>query len=196
MTDIKERHTDIIPWMYASIGTIERRFLDHEKERPFIWCEYSHAMGNSNGNLVDLWDFVYKHPNVQGGFIWDWVDQGILQKTNDGEEYWAYGGDFEPEGVQHDRNFCINGLVNPDRSIHPGIWEVKKVYQYVWFKAIDLKEAKFEIENRHDFTNLDELDILYEILENGKVVETNKFVDLSAKPYEKVVVEIPKGAAR
>ena len=98
-------------------------------------------MGNSVGNLQDYWDYFDEHREIQGGFIWDWVDQGILQHNEDGKEYWAYGGDFGPPDTPSDRNFCINGLVFPDRTLHPHIWEVKKVYQYIKAKPLDLQRG-------------------------------------------------------
>ncbi|MBT8321758.1 MAG: beta-galactosidase, partial [Eudoraea sp.] len=120
MTEVKERHTDIIGNMYMTIPRVEHIYSEGEEQRPFIWCEYSHAMGNSNGNFKEYWDLVYSHPQIQGGFIWDWMDQGLIQYDEQGEEYWAYGGHFEPEGVYNDGNFCLNGLVNPDWTTHPG----------------------------------------------------------------------------
>lgn len=124
-TKITERHTDIQGDMYASIKHIEK-YLATDPDRPFIWCEYAHAMGNSTGNFQDLWDFVESNPKHQGGFIWDWVDQGFYKTNDKGRKYFGYGGDFEPKGTYTDLNFCTNGLVWPDRSIHPAIWEVKK----------------------------------------------------------------------
>ncbi|MFC2121412.1 glycoside hydrolase family 2 TIM barrel-domain containing protein, partial [Bacteroidota bacterium] len=101
-----------------------------------ILCEYAHAMGNSVGNLQDYWDVIEKYENLQGGFIWDWVDQGIAFINKPGYKNWGYGGDFAINSPSSG-NFCINGLVNPDRSPHPSLFEVKKVYQYIKFNAID-----------------------------------------------------------
>ena len=109
--------------MYNKPRGIEKQFLNkepsrsEEERRPFIWCEYAHAMGNSTGNITDLWDWVRSHDNVQGGFIWDWMDQGLEAKTDDGEIYYAYGGDFTPKSykIHTDSNFCANGLIGSDR---------------------------------------------------------------------------------
>ena len=131
LTDITERHTDIRGHMYASINRVKEIFLDKDLERPFIWCEYSHAMGNSNGNFQEYWDFVESHPQLQGGFIWDWVDQGLVKTNENGETFYGYGGDFEPAGTKNDNNFCLNGVVDPDRTPHPGLYEVKKSYQNI-----------------------------------------------------------------
>ena len=125
-------NTDIFCPMYARIPEIVEYAETHD-DRPLILCEYSHAMGNSNGNLADYWEAIYAHERLQGGFIWDWVDQGLRQPVpgKPGEFYFAYGGAFEPEGVYHDDNFLMNGLVSADRVPHPGLLEVKKVYQSI-----------------------------------------------------------------
>lgn len=122
-------------------------------DRPVAPSEYAHAMGNSTGNLWGQWQAIYKYPNLQGGYIWDWVDQGILQKDKNGKEYWAYGGDFDVNAPS-DGNFLCNGLVNPDRSPHPAMAEVKYVHQNVGFEATDIASGKFKITNRFYFTNL------------------------------------------
>ena len=101
--------------------------------RPIIMCEYAHAMGNSVGNLQDYWDIIEDYRQLQGGFIWDWVDQGLRQVDEEGRVYWAYGGDFGDE--INDYNFCINGLIWPDRTPHPALYEVKSVYQPVQVKV-------------------------------------------------------------
>lgn len=114
-----EGHTDIYCPMYRTIKQIED-YAKEPRKRPLILCEYAHAMGNSVGNLQDYWDVIYKYKNLQGGFIWDWVDQGVVKTNNQGKKYWAYGGDYDPVGVDHTmKNFLINGLVAPDRKVHP-----------------------------------------------------------------------------
>ncbi|EKX47903.1 hypothetical protein GUITHDRAFT_162620 [Guillardia theta CCMP2712] len=134
--------------------------------RPVIMCEYAHAMGNSTGNLDEYWELIRKERVLQGGFIWDWVDQGLVTKDDEGREYWAYGGDFG-ESI-HDAQFNINGLVFPDRSFHPGCWEVKKWYQPVEIKAsFDVHDLNriivhLNFRNRHDFLSLDELGLCWD----------------------------------
>src|SRR5699024_7365289 len=98
-------------------------------DRPVVPSEYSHAMGNSNGNLDLQWEAIYKYPNLQGGYIWDWIDQGIAETDEDGNKYWAYGGDYGTDQAS-DGNFLINGVINPDRNPHPAMQEVKYVHQY------------------------------------------------------------------
>ncbi|GAA5041196.1 beta-galactosidase [Marivirga lumbricoides] len=191
--EFKERHSDIISWMYARTSGIEKYYIGKYPDRPFIWCEYSHAMGNSNGNLVDLWDFVRKHKQVQGGFIWDWVDQGLLKKDADGNEFWAYGGDFEPEDVYNDDNFCLNGLVNPDRSPHPALEEVKHVYQNVHVAKTEAGEI--EIYNENFFTNLSEFEISWELLEDGEVIQKREIADFKLLPQQRKTLNIDLNSA-
>lgn len=149
--------TDIICPMYASPAmcyTLDAQ-ADH---RPIILCEYSHAMGNSNGGLSDYWELFREENSVQGGFIWDWVDQALL-KTDNGYSFWAYGGDFGDE--PNDKQFCINGLVFPDRSPHPALSEVKFLQQPV---SISESQNMVYIKNRYDFTTLDHLNFEWCIL--------------------------------
>ena len=136
MTDIRA-HTDIVAPMYARIHILEA-YASEPRERPLILCEYAHAMGNSVGNLQDYWDAIYANEQLQGGFIWDWVHQGLRETTANGESYFTYGGDYGPPGTPSADNFCINGLVSPDREPHPSLWEVKKVYQPVRFAGAGL----------------------------------------------------------
>ncbi|MDZ7738021.1 MAG: glycoside hydrolase family 2 TIM barrel-domain containing protein [Bacteroidales bacterium] len=169
-TNTPEHHTDIWCPMYAGIDYLERYAQDRDSYRPLILCEYAHAMGNSVGNLQDYWDVIEEYPILQGGFIWDWVDQGLLKENEEGEEFWAYGGDFGPEGVPSDGIFCINGLVWPDRSAHPALEEVKKVYQYAGFEMHDAERGILLVENKYAFTGLDRFILRWELLKDGEVV--------------------------
>lgn len=159
-------NTDIYCPMYMSAVRMEAYALQNN-DRPLIQCEYAHAMGNSVGDFQDYWDIIEKYPTLQGGFIWDWVDQGIAQYDENGQKYWAYGGDFGPEDVPSDNNFCANGLVSPDRRHHPALYEVKKVYQNIIFEIVDIASGKFLIRNNFKFTNLGKYDFEYTIEENG-----------------------------
>ena len=163
----QEAHTDIIFPMYKDIEFISN-YAKTKTDRPLILCEYAHAMGNSVGNLQEYWDTFEQFPALQGGFIWDWVDQVINNTDSDGNEYWAYGGDFGNEFPENDSNFCANGLVAADRSLNPHIFEVKKVYQPVKFEAIDLQNGKVRVINRYDFIDLQHLQFSYSIDESGK----------------------------
>ncbi|NPA37051.1 MAG: DUF4981 domain-containing protein [Chlorobi bacterium] len=159
-------HTDIVCPMYAPIDHMVRYGRTVQK-RPYIQCEYAHAMGNSVGNLQDYWDVIEKYGNLQGGFIWDWVDQGIVKYTDDGRKYWAYGGDFGPEGTPSDANFCMNGLVNPDRTLHPSIYEVKKVYQDIKIESVDFENNLVRVKNGYFFIPLDNFKINWEVKADG-----------------------------
>ena len=156
-----DRNTDIVAIMYPSADYLSK-YAQKKQERPFIMCEYAHAMGNSCGGLSNYWDTIYKYPQLQGGCIWDWVDQGLLTKDAQGREFYAYGGDFG-ENMPSDGNFCINGLVGPDRKPHPQLAEVRKVYQSVKIEAVNLDSLKFRIINRFDFSNLEEYTLLYRL---------------------------------
>ena len=164
-----ENMTDIVVPMYT-IASQLINFTNMSDSRPLIMCEYSHAANNSNGNLQDYWDLIEANPQLQGGFIWDWLDQGILQTNSNGEKYWAMGGDFGPENVPSDGNGPINGIVFPDRNPKPALWEVKKVYQNISFKAENIENLQFTIKNKFLFTNLSEFNITYEIIGLDKVV--------------------------
>ncbi|MBR4787504.1 MAG: beta-galactosidase [Bacteroidales bacterium] len=154
-----DRNTDIVTIMYPSADYLSK-YAQKKQERPFIMCEYAHAMGNSCGGLSNYWDTIYKYPQLQGGCIWDWVDQGLLTKDAQGREFYAYGGDFGVN-MPSDDNFCFNGLVDPDRKPHPQLAEVRKVYQPIKIEAVDLDSLKFRIINRFDFSNLNEYTLLY-----------------------------------
>lgn len=165
------RNTDIFCPMYMRIYDMIK-YVESHPDKPLIQCEYAHAMGNSNGNIMDYWEVIDKYEQLQGGFIWDWVDQGIAQISGDGEKYWAYGGDFEPEGVHHDGSFCLNGVVFPDRSIHPSIFEVKRAYQYVGFETVNFSQDRIKVINKYDFISLKDFDLKWELTANGQLVES------------------------
>ncbi|MGE4585763.1 MAG: glycoside hydrolase family 2 TIM barrel-domain containing protein [Mangrovibacterium sp.] len=182
-------NTDINCPMYAPMEQMEH-YAKSKQEKPLIQCEYAHAMGNSVGNLQDYWDLIEQYNVLQGGCIWDWVDQGLLSSNAEGETYWAYGGDFGPDTVPSDGNFCINGLVNPDRGVKPALLEVKKVYQNIGFKAVNLKQKTVEIINKHSFTDLDEFDIGWTITADGSVLTEGRLADFSLKPRESRIIQL------
>jgi beta-galactosidase len=190
-TNTTERHTDIYCPMYPRIEYLESYAKDPKSDRPLIMCEYAHAMGNSTGNFQDYWDVIEKYPKLQGGLIWDWVDQGILRTDENGEKYWAYGGDFGEEGVPSDGNFCINGLTWPDRTPKPGLSEVKKVYQYIGFEAVDLNNGLVKIRNKYDFTNLSDFNFEWEVTSDGSIIQSGKLSFPDFKPGTETLVSIP-----
>ena len=162
---------------------------ENGSDRPVVPSEYSHAMGNSNGNLWDQWKEIYKYPNLQGGYIWDWVDQGILETDAAGRPYWAYGGDYGVD-MPSDGNFCCNGLVAPDRTPHPAMKEVKYAHQNVAFEAMDAAAGKFRVLNRFYFTDLKDYDILYEVQVNGETRKKGR-LNMALAPQESAEFSVP-----
>ena len=158
------------------------------KQKPYFLCEYSHSMGNAIGNLPDYWDYIEnKSERMIGGCIWDWVDQGLTKFGGPKDEFY-YGGDFGDK--PNDSNFCLNGIVTPDRRVTPKLMEVKKAYQYIKLAAADLKEGMVKITNKYDFTNLDQFNIRYNVLADGKVVERADLAPLNLKPDESKIVKL------
>lgn len=192
-----ERHTDIWCPMYPRIEYLENYGKNAGRpgyDRPLIMCEYAHSMGNSTGNLQDYWNVIEKYPILQGGFIWDWVDQGLLETDEDGEEYYAYGGDFGEPGSPSDGNFCINGLVGPDRTPHPALYEVKKVYQNFGVIPVDLQNGKVRIINKYDFTDMELFNVTWEVLADGNLFRSGHLGQISLAPGDTVSVVIPYGS--
>ncbi|MDR3062044.1 MAG: DUF4981 domain-containing protein [Dysgonamonadaceae bacterium] len=185
---LNEWNTDMIVPQYPSTSEF-RRQGEMLWDRPYVPSEYSHAMGNSNGNLSDQWEEIYKYPNLQGGFIWEWMDHAILAKNKDGKDFWAYGGDF---GVDQpsDGNFVADGLIGPDQTPHPVMAEVKYVHQNVAFEAIDLNKGDFKVFNRFYFSNLRDYLVVYKIVENGKVLQKGT-LPLDLEPQRSLVVNVP-----
>jgi len=179
-------NTDIVCPMYMKMEQMESYASGKsgvgEPDRPLIQCEYAHAMGNSVGNLQDYWDLIEKYEVLQGGFIWDWVDQGLLTTNQDGKSFWAYGGDFGPDDVPSDGNFCNNGLVNPDRGVKPTLLEVKKVYQHIGFKAVDLDKGVISVQNKYSFLNLDHFNITWMIRSEGETLQSGSLEGVDLKP--------------
>jgi beta-galactosidase len=175
-----ERVTDVMCPMYPTISRIIEYSQANADPRPLIMCEYSHAMGNSNGSLADYWAAFEKYPALQGGFIWEWVDHGIRQQAPDGQNYWAYGGDFDD--VPNDANFCTDGIVWPDRTPHPALNEFKYLAQPVRVEADNLKQGRVRIVNKQDFIGLDWLHGEWELACAGEVLVTGKLPALEVAP--------------
>lgn len=176
-----EWNSDMYVPQYPSAGWLEQ-IGQRGSDRPVAPSEYAHAMGNSTGSLWDQWKAIYKYPNLQGGYIWDWVDQGILTHDENGRPFWAYGGDFGTN-MPSDGNFCCNGIVSPDRTLHPAMNEVKYAHQYVGFEPVDLSKGIFKVQNRYYFTNLKKYTITYQVKANDKVIRNGK-VSLDIAPQE------------
>jgi beta-galactosidase len=186
-------NTDIVAPMYPSMDYMRSYADDKTQKRPFIMCEYSHAMGNSNGNFQDYWDIILSSPHLQGGFIWDWVDQGLKTTDENGEVFWAYGGDLGGYHLGNDENFNANGLVASDRTPHPGLNEVKKTYQNVYFSAVDLAKGRIKLHNYFNFTNLDHYAYKWQLIENGKPVKSALFSAKAAPHHDvELALDLPK----
>lgn len=186
-------NSDIQAPMYTRISGLIK-YAEDSPKRPLILCEYAHAMGNSVGNLQDYWDVIEKYDVLQGGFIWDWVDQGLSAKTPEGVDYFAYGGDLGAQYLQNDRNFCLNGLVDPDRAPHPSLYEVKKVYQSIKFKDFDSSTGHLTIYNGYDFQDLSNYYYTWTLLSNGSEVISGSIPaqSIAAGAKQSVTINLPK----
>ncbi len=181
-------HTDIVCPMYPRIETIAQ-YGREKHDRPLIMCEYAHAMGNAVGNLQEYWDVIERYDHLQGGCIWDWVDQGLRKTSPDQKMYWAYGGDYGDE--PNDGNFCINGLVFPDRTIPPKLLEVKQVYRNITVELIDLGKQVIRIHNKYAFTNLDKFHGRWALSENGEIIQSGQLPLLTIGPGERKTIKVP-----
>jgi beta-galactosidase len=187
---------DIDSTMYPSVEALAAQGR-RESPKPFIMCEYAHAMGNAIGNLQEYWDTIDAYPRLIGGCIWDWVDQGLRKYTGetnpDGSKQWffAYGGDFGDR--PNDNNFCCNGVVTPDRAITAKLREVKKVYQYVGFALGDVTNdsAAVTLANKYFFTDLDRFDLQWQLVEDGRVVKKGRAKLKSTAPGQSLNVTLP-----
>ena len=184
-------NTDIYCRMYRSVDEIKAYVAKKDIYRPFILCEYLHAMGNSCGGLKDYWDVFENEPMAQGGNVWDWVDQSFREIDKNGKWHWTYGGDYGPEGIPSFGNFCCNGLVNADRQPHPHLLEVKKVYQNIKATLLSPKNMKLRIKNWYDFSNLNEYELHWNVTaDNGeKIAEGTKVLD--CEPH--ATIDVPLG---
>ncbi|WP_034046044.1 glycoside hydrolase family 2 TIM barrel-domain containing protein [Wocania ichthyoenteri] len=177
-------NTDIIVPQYPSPATFEY-IGKHKTDRPFIPSEYAHAMGNSTGNFQDYWTIIEQYDNLQGGFIWDWVDQSIWKTNEKGEKYYAYGGDYG-KNMPTDNSFLNNGIVFPDRTPQPALHEVKKAQEFINFKARGYtrqNELRIFLENLYDFTNLNQFNFLVEIKADGKTLKTLHINSVDVEPH-------------
>lgn len=175
--------------MYASVEYIEEYALNEENKKPLFLCEYSHAMGNGPGDLKDYWDIIYKYPKLMGGCVWEWCDHGIRTSKDDGEEYYAYGGDFND--MPNDGNFCLDGLVFPDRTPHTGLLELKKVIAPIRIEGVDLSEGKIKVTNLYDFIDLSDTVLQWKVEKDGNCLEQGEITDMGILPNESQVYKLP-----
>ncbi len=176
--------------MYASIDDVIALANDQTDGRPVVWCEYAHSMGNSTGNLFKFRDAMRNNKRIIGGFIWDWMDQGLVKETPEGEEYWAYGGDFGDTAINTE-NFCLNGIISADQTAKPATWEVKKVFEPIEVSRVDLEKGTFRVKNLHNFINLDRYSILWELSEEGEVIQSGELDPLSLEPNNTSEINVP-----
>jgi len=184
-----ERGTDIYCPMYLPYDYCER-YAKGNDPRPLIQCEYAHAMGNSMGGFREYWELVRKYPKYQGGFIWDFVDQGLRVKNKQGKDIYAYGGDFGRYPAS-DHNFNCNGLINPDRKPNPHAAEVRYYYQNVWTALTDTARGKVEVFNENFFTDLFGVTLRWTLLEEGKPVASGEVKDLNVGPQQRTEFVLP-----
>lgn len=189
--DDSEAVLDVVSTMYTSSEWMKNDFLKKEDERrPLVLCEYCHAMGNGPGDLEDYWQVIYSNDRFSGGFIWEWCDHGIkIGEDSQGKAMYAYGGDFnEP---RHDGNFCIDGLVSPDRTPHTGLKEAKNVYRPIRVKSVDVSNGVYEFINTYDFSDLSEkLACTAQVTDEGKVILQEE-LDIQLPAKTSAIVTIP-----
>lgn len=184
----KNEVADIDSHMYPSVAGMAS-FDQRDSDKPYFLCEYAHAMGNAVGNLEEYWDYIENKSNrMIGGCIWDWVDQAIIKFGGPTDHYY-YGGDFGDK--PNDVDFVCNGLITPDRRITAKLLEVKKVYQYIKFRPLSINSGKIEVENRYDFTDLNEFNITWEVIKDGVKSESGTLKDVSLTSDQKTTITVP-----
>ena len=183
-------NSEIFCPMYYSQADCERYAADPASKKPLIQCEYSHAMGNSSGGFKEYWDLVRKYPKFQGGFIWDFVDQGLRATGKNGAQIFKYGGDYNDYDPS-DINFNCNGLILPDRTPSPQIYEVGYEYQNIWAEAKNLQAGIVSVRNEHFFRDLSNYSLSWSIVENGTEHQNGTIADLDCQPQQTVDVVLP-----
>ena len=177
------RNTDIICPMYWSYEQCEK-YLAKNPDKPLIQCEYAHAMGNSMGGFKEYWDLIRREPKYQGGFIWDFVDQGLARYEKNGRVSFLYGGDFNNYDAT-DNSFNCNGIIAPDRTWHPHAYEVKRQYQNIWTELLDPAQGRVEVYNENFFVGLDDYELTWELVADGRVVKAGRIGELDVAPRQR-----------
>lgn len=180
---------DMVSRMYASVQAIAEYASDENNKKPLFLCEYSHAMGNGPGDLQDYWDTIYNYPLLMGGCVWEWCDHGIAAETPDGRPYFAYGGDFGDQ--PNDGNFCIDGLVSPDRQPHTGLLELKKVIAPIRIESEQVSSGVFKLTNLYDFIDLSHVVLHWSVEREGALVQQGVIDGLNAAPHGMQYVTVP-----
>jgi beta-galactosidase len=165
-----------------------------DETRPLILCEYAHAMGNSFGGFAKYWQAFRRHPRLQGGFVWDWVDQALTRKDENGNPFWAYGGDFGDK--PNDRQFCLNGLVFPDRTPHPALYEAQRAQQFFIFTLVSTSPLVVEVQSDYLFRHTDNELLEWSVLRDGKVLAAGD-ITLSVAPQgvQRLEISLPQFTA-
>ena len=181
------------PWHVRKVGEAKEQLNGLAPEKygkvPYILCEYAHAMGNGPGGLKEYWEAFYSNERIMGGCIWEWIDHGIRQKTTDGREFFAYGGDFGD--LPNDGNFVTDGLVFPDRTPSPGLTEYKKVIEPVVTEVVDALSGKVKLTNRYDFVDLSHLTISWSLLCDGVAIQQGSMAMPKIGPRSSRQIQIP-----
>jgi beta-galactosidase len=197
-------NADINSFMYPPADRMEA-LAKKRPEMPMLLCEYTHAMGNSNGGLEEYWRRFYSGTNMRGGYVWDWVDQGIRQPvppeyaaTSGRKTFLAYGGWWENRrGIHTDNNFCMNGLISADRAPHPGLMAIKYVYRYLHATPVDLALGRIRLKNWFDFTNAQDIaEGAWSVTADGRTVASGKIEDIALAPYEEREIALNLPAIR
>ncbi len=163
-------------------------------DRPVMPSEYAHMMGNSGGDFDLIWNEIYRYPNLTGGFIWDWVDQGLAAKDENGRLYWTYGGDYGKDAPS-DGNFLINGLVGPDRTEHPHLKEVSYMHQNIAVVPVDIERGVFKVTNRFYFSTLENYRLDYQVVAGKKVLTKGSMsLDIAPQESKEIVLKLPSSS--
>ena len=181
--------SDIYCPMYARPWAL-MQYVNSRQPRPLILCEYAHAMGNSVGNFDDYWNIIRAHEQLQGGFIWDWVDQGFKGKDEKGNDIWLYGGDLGFVGIKNDTTFCQNGLMAADRTPHPHASQDKKTYAGIQFEPVQFSANEIKVKNYFDFTTLDKYKLEWKLEADGIVLDSGSIDFPFIKPHGSSVISI------
>ncbi|RDW20713.1 glycoside hydrolase family 2 TIM barrel-domain containing protein [Oceanobacillus chungangensis] len=180
---------DMFSTMYSSVELMDELGSRTDLKQPHILCEFAHAMGNGPGGFKEYFETFYKHERLQGGFVWEWLDHGIRQFTEDGEEYFAYGGDFGE--IPHDSNFVIDGMVMPDRTPSPALIEYKKIIEPVKMEAVDLENGTVRIYNHYDFQDLQHLSSSWTLIADGKIIDSGSLELADILPGKDKIISVP-----
>ncbi len=184
-----EEGTDITCPMYDAYDKAEQ-YVANNPAKPYIQCEYAHAMGNSMGGFKEYWDLIRKYPSYQGGFIWDFVDQSPHYTLPSGIDVFGYAGDFNPYDCNRDKNFCNNGLVNPDRELNPHSDEVAYFHQSIWSELVDMKSGKIKIYNEYTFRDLSNFKLEWRVMEDGVAVKSGQVLNLAIAPSQSRIIDL------